>query len=186
MSAIFIKTTNFMPEDYQKSIYDIDFLSLKEKGITGLLIDVDNTLIPYDESIPSQKLIDLFTEIKNIGFQIMIISNNRVPRIQLFSAIVGCQFIAKAKKPFPFCFKKAMRTLNINDRKSICVIGDQMMTDVFGAKRLGLMCILVDAIKRENEKWFTKLNRKLESRMIKRIEKKYPSYFNDLKLGEKR
>lgn len=186
MSDIFIKSTNFMPNDYQKSIFDINFATLKEKGIIGLLIDVDNTLIPYDESTPSQKLIDLFVYLKEIGFQIMIISNNKVPRIQTFSAILNCQFIAKAKKPFSFSFKKAMRTLNIVDKKSVCVIGDQLMTDVFGAKRLGLMCILVDAINLDNEKWFTKLNRKLEKRVLNRIEKKYPSYFNDLKLGEKR
>lgn len=175
-----------MPDDYQKTIFDIDFNNLKAKGVRALLIDVDNTLIPYNESIPSVKLIDLFSRLKIQGFQIMIISNNRVQRIQLFSSVLNCPFIARAKKPLPFSFKKAMKRLNITDKNSICVIGDQLMTDVFGAKRFGLKCILVDAIKRDNEKWFTRLNRRLENRMLNRIENKYPLYFINLKLVEKR
>lgn len=186
MTDIFFKTSLFMPDDYHKTIFDIDFLSLKAKGILGLLIDVDNTLIPYDESLPSIKLINLFNDLKNQGFKIMIISNNKVPRIQSFSAVINCPFIARAKKPFSMGFRKAMKMLNISDKNSVCVIGDQLMTDVFGAKILGLKCILVDAIKRDNEKWFTRLNRRFERRILKRIQNKYSSYFNDLNLHEKR
>lgn len=186
MTDFFFKTRFFMPDDYFKTIYDIDFLSLKANGILGLLIDVDNTLIPYDESLPSNQLIDFFKVLKNHGFKIMIISNNKVPRIQSFSALLKCPFIAKAKKPFSMSFKKAMKKLDITDKNSVCVIGDQLMTDVFGAKMFGLKCILVDAIKRDNEKWFTRINRRFERRILKRIENKYPSYFNDLNLHEKR
>ena len=99
MSDIFIKTKQFMPNDYKKTIFDIDFPSLKSQGIEGLLIDVDNTLIPYDEVVPSQELIVLFDKIKTLGFKIMIISYNHKPRIKKFSAIIQCPFIAQAKKP---------------------------------------------------------------------------------------
>jgi HAD superfamily phosphatase (TIGR01668 family) len=182
----FLKAKLFMPDDYKKSIFDIDFQSLKNFGISALLIDVDNTLIPYDESVPSEKLIDLFDQIKKIGFSIMIISNNHRPRIQAFSTLLGCPFVAQAKKPLKIGFNKAIKLLGIQDFNKVCVIGDQMMTDVFGAKRIGLKVILVDAIKRNNEKWFTRMNRRIEKRMLTRIKNDAPEYFSRLKLAEKR
>ena len=71
MSDIFIKTKYFMPNDYKKTIFDIDFVALKSQGIEGLLIDVDNTLIPYDETLPSIELIELFEQLKSLNFKIM-------------------------------------------------------------------------------------------------------------------
>lgn len=186
MSDIFIKTKYFMPNDYKKTIFDIDFPSLKSQGIEGLLIDVDNTLIPYDEVVPSQDLIDLFDQIKALGFKIMIISNNHVPRIRQFSEYIQCPFIAQAKKPLKIGFIKAMKSIGISDKKKICVIGDQLMTDVLGANRTGIQSILVDAIQRNNEKWFTRLNRRIEKRMLRRIAKKYPEFYQQLRLVEKR
>jgi len=186
MSDIFIKTKYFMPNDYKKTIFDIDFVTLKNKGIEGLLIDVDNTLIPYDETLPSLELIDLFEKLKALNFKIMIISNNHIPRIRNFSAIISCPFIAQAKKPLKLSFLKAMKLLKIHDKNTVCVIGDQIMTDILGANRSGFQSILVDAIQRNNEKWFTRMNRRIEKRMLKRIERKYPEYFEHLRLVEKR
>lgn len=186
MSDIFIKTKHFMPNDYKKTIFDIDFPSLKSQGIEGLLIDVDNTLIPYDEVVPSQELIVLFDKIKTLRFKIMIISNNHKPRIKKFSEIIQCPFIAQAKKPLKIGFKKAMKSLSISDNSKVCVIGDQLMTDILGANRTGIKSILVDAIQRNNEKWFTRMNRRFEKRMLKRISKKYPEFYQQLRLVEKR
>jgi len=186
MIELFLRAELFMPDDYQKTIYDIDFTALKKQGVTGLLIDVDNTLIPYDETVPNDLLIRLFQSIRSMGFAIMIISNNHVPRIQNFAHIINCPFVAQAKKPMKSGFKKAIGLLNIVDYNKICVIGDQLMTDVYGARRLGLKSILVDALKRSNEKWFTKLNRRIEKRMLDRISRCHPQYYDQLKLVEKR
>jgi len=116
----------------------------------------------------------------------LIISNNHVPRIRKFSEYIDCSFIAQAKKPLKISFLKAMKKLEISNKNKICVIGDQIMTDILGANRSGLKSILVDAIQRNNEKWFTRMNRRIEKRMLKRIEKKYPSFYQQLRLVEKR
>jgi len=186
MIELFLRAELFMPDDYQKTIFDIDFTALKKLGVNGLLIDVDNTLIPYDENLPGENLIQLFQKIRSLGFSIMIISNNHVPRIRNFAEKIHCPFIAQAKKPMKSGFIKAIKSLHIADYSEICVIGDQLMTDIYGARRLGLKSILVDAVKRNNEKWFTRLNRRIEKRMLVKISRLHPKYYDQLKLVEKR
>jgi len=186
MSGFFLRKSNFIPDDYQKTVFDIDLCGLHAQGIKLLLIDLDNTLIPYDVSEPDQKTIDLFAKIREMGLHISIISNNHEPRVKHFSAFVDCPYVFGAKKPFAFGFRRACKIAGIADPKAVCVIGDQFMTDVWGGKRLGYRVVVVDALKRTSEKWFTKINRKLEKVVLRKIEKNKPELFQKLGLAEKR
>ncbi len=186
MIELFLKAKHFMPDDYYKTVYDIDFLALKNQGINVLFIDIDNTLIPYDESFPTDGLRTLFETIKKMSFKILIISNNHLRRVRNFSNLLGCLFVASAKKPTRFGFRRAEKIIGCSNPKEICLIGDQMMTDVFGAKRMGYYSIVVDALDRSNEKWFTRMNRRVEKRMIDRLHRINPDYCSRLKLVEKR
>jgi predicted HAD superfamily phosphohydrolase YqeG len=94
-----------------------------------------------------------------------------------------CRF---CEKPLKIGFKKALSILSITDKSKVLVIGDQVMTDVLGSKRMGLKVHLVDAIKRNNEKWFTRLNRRFENRMLNQIKKKNGEAYTRLNLKEKR
>jgi len=67
----------------------------------------------------------------------------------------------------------------------VMVIGDQVMTDIYGAKRMGFHAILVDAINRETERWYTRINRWFERLTLKRIERKDPDYYHRLNLEKK-
>lgn len=181
-----LKEAYFNPDGYEKTVYDIDYASLKKQGIKAILIDLDNTLIPYDETLPNQKIFDLFDSLKELDFEVVIISNNHLSRVEPFAKLVKARFICKAAKPLKYGFKRAVSFFEEIHPNEIMVIGDQFMTDVFGAKRMGFSVIVVDAIKRKVEKWYTKMNRVLEKRMIHRIKHRNIELYERLHLSEKR
>jgi len=176
----------FLPDGYQKTIFDIEYDLLSASGVRTILIDLDNTVLPYDESVPRPEIIALFQKIKSQGFALIVISNNHEPRVKRFAQAVDCPYVFSAKKPLAGGFRKAARLGSAIDPEQICVIGDQFVTDVWGGKRLGYRVIVVDALKRESEKWFTRINRRIEKWMIQKIQKRYPDIFVSLRLAEKR
>ncbi len=186
MALMFFKRAYFRPDDYRKSVSDIDYDRLKSQGVDILFIDLDNTLAPYDESLPSIWAMALLKRLLTAGFTIVLISNNHEARVKRFAAAVGLPYIYSAKKPFGFGYRRAEKRLGRPDRSRICVIGDQLMTDVYGAKRLGYRAILVDALKRKTEKWFTRINRVLEQKALADMQKADPAWFAEMKLAEKR
>ncbi|MDD3129000.1 MAG: YqeG family HAD IIIA-type phosphatase [Candidatus Izemoplasmatales bacterium] len=186
MVELFFKKKNFYPDDYQKTVFDVDFARLKEKGIENIFIDLDNTLIPYDISEADQKTLDLFEHIHQLGYQVFIVSNNRKDRVKLFADMVKSRYVYSAQKPFKSGFRKALKRVGNPDPKTVCLIGDQFMTDVLGGKRMGFYVIVVDAIKRKNEKWYTKYNRHLEKKILQRLKRTDHEFYNRLNLQEKR
>ncbi|HKL47097.1 MAG TPA: YqeG family HAD IIIA-type phosphatase [Candidatus Izemoplasmatales bacterium] len=186
MLEIFLKKKHFYPNDYKQSIYDIDFSQLKSIGIQSVMIDLDNTLIPYDLNSPTQKIIDLINYIKSLDLNVIIISNNKEKRVKRFCDAIKCAFIFSARKPLKKGFKKALRILGNPSPTSVALIGDQFMTDVFGGNRMGFYTIVVDAIKRKTEKWYTKFNRRLERKVLNRLKRTDLDFYNKLHLDEKR
>jgi len=186
MIEFLIRETHFIPDDYQKTIFDIDYPKLAKSGITTLLIDLDNTVMPYDQSRPHPEIVSLFDRIHQLGLVIVIISNNHEPRVQLFASLAKCLYVHSAKKPFARGFKQAARLGNAVSPEAVCVIGDQFMTDVWGGKRLGYHVIVVDALKRDTEKWYTRLNRRIEVKVLAKIKRKHPETYQKLHLAEKR
>lgn len=162
---------NFVPSDVYRTVFDIDFKKLYDAGKRIILTDVDNTLVSYDEISPNEQLLLLHSELKNLGFKLYLISNNNGLRLEKFSeAFTNDGYIARARKPLKTGFRRAIKLIN-RPVEEIVVIGDQIMTDVYGAKKCGLDVILVRPIKKENEKWYTRFNRNLERRVIKLIKK---------------
>ncbi len=179
----FLKTKHFIPDAHEKTIYDIDYKALKTANITVLFFDIDNTLIPYDLALPTEPLINHFDTLAKYGFKIVFVSNNHYRRIKKFSEALGYPFVHSAKKPSKFGLKRALKMLDVKVEKSeIMFVGDQLMTDVYGAKRFGINVTLVEPIKRKTEKWYTKINRYIETKMLKKIQKKYPDKYDNLKL----
>lgn len=169
MALLFFNIKKFIPTNYNKTIFDIDYNKLYEKGKKIILFDVDNTLIPYDLTDPTKEIIDLFENIKKIGFKIALISNNNKYRIEKVARVCDIPYIAKATKPLKSGFKRALRILKVSNKSEVVVVGDQIMTDVFGARRMGLDVILVKPIKKKSEKWYTKINRMFEGRVLKEM-----------------
>ena len=137
------------PREYHHSIQDISLAALREQGITLLVLDLDETLIPREtERIPSstKKWIE---EARQSGFSLCIASNNRRPyRVKLISNQLQIPFISLAMKPFPFAFRSIFKRF-FAKAKTTAIIGDQLLTDILGGNFLGLYTILVDPMTEE-------------------------------------
>ncbi len=186
MLELFFRKKNFYPDDYKKTVFDIDFQKLWDENIRYVMLDLDNTLIPYDEADPTDKIHVLLAKLKAIGFEVYIISNNRKGRVKSFAKQVDVRYVYEARKPFRLGFKRAIEYANHPVPETCCLIGDQFMTDVLGGKRMNFRVIVVDTIKRKGEKWFTKISKHIEVRILKRLQKTDPDFYYGLKLDEKR
>lgn len=186
MIELLFRRKNFYPDDYQKTVFDIDFNDLLAKGIKNIFIDLDNTLIPYDIHEADEKTLKLFNNLHQLGFQVFIISNNKKGRVKLFADMVKSRYVYSAQKPFKSGFRRALKKVGYPDPKTVCLIGDQFMTDVLGGKRMGFYVIVVDAIKRKSEKWYTKYNRHLEKKILQRLKRTDKEFYDRLNLREKR
>lgn len=181
-----LKTKKFIPSEFHKTFFDIDFDTLYQQGIRLILTDLDNTLISYDETLPTKEIDDLFDTLQNKGFEIIIVSNNIQPRVDVFCKGLDIKGFANMRKPLIFKFKKIIKqTLRSYQNNEIVIIGDQLMTDIYAANRLKIRSILVNPLKKKTEKWYTKLNRTIEYKKLDDIKNKYPEAYIKLKLEER-
>ena len=139
----------FYPDDYVASTYVIKFEELYQKGYRGLIFDIDNTLVPH--GFPAdERAISLFERLRGIGFRTCLISNNQEPRVRPFAEQVKSKYVVDAHKPSTKNYKKAMQLMKTDEETTI-FIGDQLFTDVWGAKRTGIKSILVRPIHPKEE-----------------------------------
>ena len=176
-----VKDMKFIPSLYVNTVFDIDYTKLYDSGIRLILTDLDNTLISYKEDKADGNLLRWIRERKDEGFEIIIVSNNsNKKRVISFAEELDIKNISRATKPLKRGMKKALKLATKKYHPTeVVAIGDQLMTDVFSANRMGFSSILVKAIDRKTEKWTTRLNRKLEMHVIKRIKKKYPKLYEE-------
>ena len=139
----------FYPDDYIASTYVIPFEELYKKGYRGLIFDIDNTLVPHGAPADERAIV-LFERLRKIGFDTCLISNNQEPRVQPFADKVGSKYVFDAHKPSTKNYKKAMELMKTRKENTLFV-GDQLFTDVFGAKRSGIPSILVRPIHPKEE-----------------------------------
>lgn len=139
----------FFPDKYVASTYVIDFEQLYKQGYRGLIFDIDNTLVPHGAPADKRAL-ELFSRLKKIGFKCCLISNNQEPRVKRFNQDIQVDYIYDAHKPSTKNYLKAMEIMG-TDRGNSLFIGDQLFTDVWGAKRAGIGNILVKPIHPKEE-----------------------------------
>ncbi len=139
----------FFPDEEANSTYEIDFETLYREGYRGLLFDIDNTLVPHGEKA-DERAVALFKRLKKIGFSCCLISNNKRERVQMFNRDIQVPFIENAHKPSSKNYLRAMELLGTNQRNTI-FIGDQLFTDIYGAKRAKIRTILVKPIHPKEE-----------------------------------
>jgi HAD superfamily phosphatase (TIGR01668 family) len=160
----------FLPDQHVKSIYDIHAEELKERGIRGIITDLDNTLVPWNVKDATPEVIDWFKQMEDHDIKVTIISNNNEERVKFFSDPLEMPYVYRAKKPLTNAFKTAAKKMKLN-KDEIVVIGDQLLTDVLGGNRAGLHTILVVPIVQTDEK-ITRMNRMIERRILKYMRKK--------------
>lgn len=159
-----------IPNMYKKTIYDIDYKKLKKIKITNLIFDIDNTILPVDDINVDSELSEFFDKLTKDKFNICIVSNNNLDRVKQPAEILKVKYIANAKKPNKEAFEKAMTILGSNSLNT-AMVGDQMLSDIKGAKENGLYAILVDPLANKYNLQ-TKTSRVLQDIMEKKLTKK--------------
>lgn len=139
----------FFPDDYMASAYAIPFDRFYKEGYRGIIFDIDNTLVPHGAPA-DERAKDLFRKLKTMGYSCCLLSNNQEPRVKMFNEEIGVHYIFNAHKPSVKNYQKAMRIMGTNKKNTIFV-GDQLFTDVWGAKRAGIRNILVRPIHPKEE-----------------------------------
>ncbi|MCL2416243.1 MAG: YqeG family HAD IIIA-type phosphatase, partial [Defluviitaleaceae bacterium] len=132
------------------SIHTINFDKLWQKGIRGLIIDIDNTLETFDIPKPSEPTAKLIQKLKAMDYKICLLSNNSRGRVEKFNADLGCDMIWNARKPSKSGIKRALGLLELKPDK-VVLIGDQIFTDCFGGNRMGIVTILTTPIAQRDE-----------------------------------
>jgi len=167
----------FFPNYYADKVSDLKIEFFKERKIKGILIDIDNTLIDYYENMTEDTL-KWVEKIKESGIKIRLLSNNNKDRVDRIGKRLGVNGIHYASKPRRKGFVAAMKNMQLRNHE-ICVIGDQLFTDVYGGNRLNIFTILVKQV-HERDIWITKFKRPLEKRIMTLYLK------NDDKMAERR
>lgn len=149
----------FFPDAYVASTYVIPFEKLYEEGYRGVIFDIDNTLVPHD-SPADDRAKKLFARLKELGYECCLLSNNQEPRVKMFNQDIQVNYIFDAHKPSRKNYQKAMEKMGTTLDTTLFV-GDQLFTDVWGAKRTGIRNFLVKPIHPKEEIQIV-LKRKLE------------------------
>ncbi len=162
---------NFIPDMYQKSIYHIDYNKLQDDGIKCILFDLDNTCVPFKDTAPNKRLIDKFSELKDMGFKVIIFSNATKRRIKPFKQQLNVDCLALARKPSKKNFLKILNMFNY-DLSEVVIIGDQLYKDILGGNRVGIKTILVNPMSKDDMIITKLVYRPLEKRKYAMFERK--------------
>lgn len=155
------------PKRYVPSLPRIDPAELAARGVRGVILDLDNTVVAWDAAAPSAETRAWVRRLRAAGLRACIVSNNFAGRTQAIGDILDLPVVAGAVKPIPWAFRRAMVIMG-TPASQTALIGDQLFTDVLGGNLLGLHTILVDPLSRR-EFPTTRLVRRLEGLIRRRV-----------------
>ena len=167
---------SFKPKMYKKSIFDINYQKLKDKNIKVIVMDLDNTIATVDEITARKEVVELFEKISK-DFKLVVGSNNFKKRVSLMCNNLPCDYFYNLNKPTKKLKKLLIKKYHVN-MEEVCIIGDQVVTDIFLGNRIGSLTILVDSLGGKDLK-ITILNRFIEKRILKKIEFKKGEYYEE-------
>ena len=160
----------FVPEYKFDKFSDASADFLQSIGIKGIILDIDNTLEPYENALPGEDVLNWFKSLFDAGIKASIVSNNGKERVELFNSELGLPAYYKAKKPFKKNLIRAMQDMGTTLEQTI-FMGDQVFTDVWAAHNAKIRAILVPPIKDKTD-ILTKFKRALEIPVLKKYEKR--------------
>ena len=159
-----------IPTYYAKSLFDIDISFFKELGIKYVFTDLDNTLDSFKQKEPSNRVIKLKENLLKENIELIIISNNKGPRVEYYSKLLGVKYLPRAGKPFS---KKINMYIEDNkmEKEQIIMVGDQLMTDIKAGNGCHIKTILTDPIVNEDQ-WQTRFNRMFDSPVRRKLKRR--------------
>ena len=161
---------NFSPDWYFDKFDLATPEFLLQNGIRALILDIDNTLAPYEEPEPNERVLAWFAALKENGILAAFVSNNDHERVSRFNREIGIPMYPKGKKPLKKFMRRAIDALGVSPEET-AIMGDQIFTDVWAGRNVGIRCIVVPPIKDKTD-LFTRFKRVLE-RPIMRYYRKH-------------
>ena len=140
---------SLLPKLITDELTDLTLEDLKARNIRLLMMDFDNTIVPYTTDIPTQKMAAWLQDMHASDIQLCVVSNSKKNRVKIFCDKFGIDCITHAKKPFTKGINECLAKYAI-PAKEAALVGDQIFTDTFGANNAGVMPILVRAIDNHN------------------------------------
>ena len=159
----------FVPDYMFDDIYAITPEFIKSLGVRALVLDIDNTLVTYDDPEPTDEVLKWIKNMNDNGVTVSFVSNNEWDRVELFNKKLGFVAYAKSGKPGIKHLKAAVRDLGIHKNETV-LLGDQLLTDCAAAKRFGIKAIIVPPIKDKTSLFF-KTKRLIEVPYVKKFKK---------------
>jgi HAD superfamily phosphatase (TIGR01668 family) len=173
----------YYPYEYVKSVFTIDYQKLYDAGFRAIIFDLDNTLVHHGED-STPEVDALFQTLHEMGFKTILLSNNGVSRIERFLKNIDCPYIPDADKPQPQNYRKALEILGVSKEQAV-YIGDQVYADIYGANLCGIPSILVEFMRKPDEKKIG-IRRRMEQVLLffYRGSKKYQSRLGGIQKEE--
>lgn len=159
----------FRPNLLLNKYQELNLEEFAKKGYSTLLVDLDNTLVPYYEKTITEEVRMFFEKAKTLGIDVIIFSNNNINRVSGFVEGEDIKYYYRALKPTKIGYKRIIDKYNLDKSKTICM-GDQLLTDVLGANRMHMYSIYVKPIINKDS-WTTKLNRAIEKLLFRWVVK---------------
>ena len=162
---------DFFTPDYMFATFDaVTPAFLQSIGVRALLIDIDNTLAPYEEPDPNERVLAWFAELEKNGIKAALVSNNHAPRVERFNKSLGLIAYPDSGKPGRKTLERAMKELGVTHTET-AILGDQILTDCFAGKHIGLCAIIVPPIKDKTNLFF-RFKRLVERPAIRKYARK--------------
>jgi uncharacterized protein len=133
------------PDAFAERLSSVSLEDLSAAGIAGIIVDLDNTLVGYGQDHLAVDDAAWIAAARARGFRICLVSNNFTGRVERIARQLDVPAISSALKPLPRAFALALRELGTPKERTV-VVGDQLFTDVLGAKLVGLRCILTEPL----------------------------------------
>ncbi len=159
----------FYPDIEVKNVFELDESFYSSYNIKGVIFDIDNTLVTHDTPVPPEKILDYFGFLEKQGIKIAIVSNNHKERVDGFCKELGYPYIARAWKPFKKNLMRIKDEFNLPS-KEICLVGDQIFTDIYGGRRMKFLSVLVTAVGK-NETKLVAIKRVFEQLVLREYRK---------------
>ena len=162
---------NYMPDFAVEAVYDLTVPSLQAHRIKAVLVDLDNTLIAWNNPDGTPEMKQWLHDLQDAGIAIIVVSNNTKKRVQRAVEKFGIDYVYWALKPFTFGIDRAMMEFHY-EKNEVVMVGDQLMTDIRAAHRAGIRSILVKPLV-QHDSIKTQINRARERRVMRKITEKY-------------
>lgn len=153
------------PDEVFPSLAGVDLERLRRRGVRALVLDLDNTLVPWGGREPGQAVVDWLRQARASGMKLCILSNGRPRRVRRTAEALGLPFVESYSKPRRRGFREAARLLGTQPHET-AILGDQLFTDVLGGRRSGFVTVLVNPVSRR-ELPHTRLVRAIERIVFK-------------------